>query len=378
MAAVCAVSVSNMYFVQPLLGNIARDMAVSSRAVSYLPMWTQAGTALGMFSFVPLGDMLPRRGLIVTMCLAIAVSALMMALAPNLQVASLAAFATGLTAIVPHLILPFAAKLSPAQDRGHVLGTIMSGLLAGVLGGRVFSGFVGDTLGWRAVYWIATAAMILLALWVRFGLPHDLPEAKLSYFQVVRSIVHLARTQPVLRAAALTGGLTFGAFCSFWATLVFLLATPPYHYGAKAAGMFGLVGIAGAIAAPRVGRLADKRGPAFAAAVAILMVIAGWVVFLLAGYWLIGLGVGIILMDLGVQGCHVANQTRIYPLAPEARSRLNTVYMVTYFIGGSIGSAAGAFAWNRFGWSGVCAVGLLQGVAAYLVRGTAATPPQTA
>ncbi|HXJ43063.1 MAG TPA: MFS transporter, partial [Bryobacteraceae bacterium] len=294
MAIVCAISVGNIYFVQPLLGNIARSLGVSFHDVSYLPMWTQAGTALGMFSFVPLGDMLPRRGLIVTMCLAISVCGMMMALAPGLGLASVAAFATGLTAIVPHLILPFAAKLTPTSARGHVLGTIMSGLLAGILLARVFSGFIGEALGWRAVYWIASALMVLLALWVRVGLPVDDPEGRIGYFDVLRSLVHLTRTQPVLRAAALTGALTFGAFSSFWATLVFLLSTPPYHYGARVAGMFGLVGAAGAIAAPRVGRLADRKGTAFAAAVAILLVIAGWLTFLVAGHWLAGLAVGII------------------------------------------------------------------------------------
>ena len=143
MSVICGVSVSNMYFVQPLLGNIAVSLGVTPHDVSYLPMWTQAGTALGMFSFVPLGDMLPRRGLIVTMCLAVSISAMLMALAPGLALAGVAAFATGLTTIVPHLVLPFAAKLTPAADRGHVLGTILSGLLAGVLPARVFSGLVG-------------------------------------------------------------------------------------------------------------------------------------------------------------------------------------------------------------------------------------------
>ncbi|NDJ12735.1 MAG: MFS transporter [Acidobacteriia bacterium] len=369
MAIACALSVGNMYFVQPLLGNIAVSLGVSSEAVSYLPMWTQAGTALGMFSFVPLGDIFPRRGLIVTMCLSISVSAIMMALAPNLQTASVAAFATGLTAIVPHLILPFAAKLTTEQDRGQVLGNIMSGLLAGVLLARVFSGLVGEALGWRAVYWLAAGLMALLAAWVRRGLPVDMPEGKLGYWEMLRSIVHLTRTQPVLRAAAVTGGLTFGAFCSFWATLIFLLSTPPYHYGARMAGLFGLVGVAGAAVAPLAGKITDRRGPSTAIAVTIGFTVLGWLVFLVAGHWLAGLVVGVILLDLGVQGCHVANQTRIYPLAPEARSRLNTVYMMTYFIGGAIGSAAGAFAWNRYGWPGVCAVGLSQGVAAFAFRG---------
>ncbi|MCU1329877.1 MAG: major facilitator superfamily transporter [Bryobacterales bacterium] len=370
MAIACALSVGNMYFVQPLLGTIARSLGVTGEATSYLPMWTQAGTALGMFSFVPLGDMLPRRGLIVTMCLAISVSAVMMALAPNLAVAEMAAFATGMTAIVPHLILPFAAKLTPELDRGRVLGTIMSGLLSGILLARVFSGFMGEAFGWRSVYWIAACFMLALAVWVRVGLPVDFPESRLGYFALLRSIAELVRTQPVLRAAAVTGGLTFGAFCSFWSTLIFLLSTPPYHYGARMAGLFGLVGAAGAMVAPLAGRVTDRKGPSFAIAIAISTAVAGWVVFLVAGHWLVGLAAGIILLDLGVQGCHVANQTRIYQLAPEARSRLNTVYMVTYFIGGAVGSAAGAFAWNHFGWSGVCAVGLIQVVAAFVLRGT--------
>jgi predicted MFS family arabinose efflux permease len=245
----------------------------------------------------------------------------------------------------------------------------MSGLLAGILLARVFSGFIGETLGWRAVYWIASALMIFLALWARLGLPYDDPEGRLGYFDILRSLARLVRTQPVLRAAAATGALTFGAFSSFWATLVFLLADPPYHYGARVAGLFGLVGAAGALAAPLVGKLADRRGTAFALTLAILLTIGGWLIFLVAGHWLVGLTLGIVLMDLGVQGCHVANQTRIYPLVPEARSRLNTVYMVSYFIGGSVGSAAGAFAWNRFGWTGVCVVGLAQGIAAFVLRG---------
>jgi predicted MFS family arabinose efflux permease len=323
-----------------------------------------------MFSFVPLGDMLPRRGLIVSMCLAISLSAVMMALAPNLAVARMAAFATGVTAIVPHLILPFAAKLTTTADRGRVMGTILSGLLTGVLLARVFSGFMGEAFGWRSVYWVAACLMTLLAAWVRLGLPVDIPDGKLGYFALLRSIAELVRTQPVLRAAALTGGLTFGAFCSFWSTLVFLLSTPPYHYGARMAGLFGLVGVAGAAMAPVAGRLADRRGSGFAITIALLLSIAGWAVFFVGGYWLAGLSLGIILLDLGVQGCHVANQTRIYPLAPEARSRLNAVYMVTYFLGGAAGSAAGAFAWNHFGWKGVCAVGMMQCVAAFVLRGT--------
>jgi predicted MFS family arabinose efflux permease len=331
-------------------------------------MWTQAGTALGMFAFVPLGDMFPRRGLIVAMSLAIALAASLMALAPGIALVNLAGFAIGLTTIVPHLVLPFAAKLAPAERRGHVVGVVLGGLLIGILLARVVSGYVGDVFGWRAMYWVAAASMVVLAAALRIALPVDTPDLNLRYRQLVASIWHLARTEPVLREAAITGGMLFGAFSTFWTTLVFFLATPPYHFGARTAGLFGLVGAAGALIAPWAGRLADRRGPAFAVAVAVLTTLFSWLVFATAGTHLGALIVGVVILDLGVQAGHVANQTRIYALIPEARSRLNTVYMVSYFLGGALGSALGAYGWTRAGWSGVCIAGALQCAVALAAR----------
>lgn len=368
MFTASAVCVANIYYCQPLLSEIGRSLGVSDRAIGYLPMWTQAGTALGMFAFVPLGDMFPRRKLIVIMSTVSALTVAMMAAAPNLALVNAAGFATGLAGIVAHLILPFAAKLAPPERRGHVVGTVLSGLLLGILLARVVSGFVGDAFGWRAMYWIAAAAMLALAVALRYALPYDRPEAGLRYAALARSIAHLAGTQPVLREAAVIGGLLFGAFSSFWATLVFFLGTPPYHYGPRVAGLFGLVGAAGVLAAPWAGRLTDRKGPAYTVTLAILTTIGSYVVFDLAGRTFGGLVLGVILLDLGVQAGHVANQTRIYALIPEARSRLNTVYMVTYFLGGSLGSALGAAGWTRWRWNGVCAVGALQLLVALGVR----------
>ncbi len=368
MAAASAVSVANIYYCQPLLSEIGRSLGVSDSAMGYLPMWTQAGTALGMLSFVPLGDMFPRRKLIVLMCAASAATIAIMALAPNLTVVNAASFAIGFTTIVPHLILPFAAKLAPSERRGQVVGTVLSGLLLGILLARVVSGFVGELLGWRAVYWIASAAMLTLMVALRLTLPYDRPEYGLRYPELVRSIARLARTQPVLREAAIVGGMLFGAFSSFWATLIFLLATPPYHYGPRVAGAFGIVGAVGVLFAPLAGRLTDRRGPAFTVTLAILTAVASYGVFYAAGRGIWGLVAGVILLDVGVQAGHVANQTRIYALIPEARSRLNTVYMVTYFLGGALGSALGAYGWSRWGWSGVCAAGTLQLLVALAAR----------
>lgn len=370
MFTASAVCVANIYYCQPLLSEMGRSLGVSDRAIGYLPMWTQAGTALGMLTFVPLGDMFPRRKLIVIMSVVSALTVAMMAVAPNLTLVNAAGFATGLAGIVAHLILPFAAKLAPPERRGHIVGTVLSGLLLGILLARVVSGFVGDALGWRAMYWFATGAMFLLAIALRYALPYDKPEPNLRYGALVRSIIDLAMTQPVLREAALIGGLLFGAFSSFWATLVFFLGTPPYHYGPRVAGLFGLVGAVGVLFAPWAGRLTDRRGPAFTVTLAILVSIGSYVVFDTAGYGFWGLVAGVILLDLGVQAGHVANQTRIYALVPEARSRLNTIYMVTYFLGGALGSALGAYGWTHWRWNGVCAAGSVQLLLALGVRGS--------
>jgi predicted MFS family arabinose efflux permease len=369
MAAASGICVANIYYCQPLLSEIGHSFGVSDRAIGYLPMWTQAGTALGMFTFVPLGDMFPRRKLIVIMSVFSGLTVALMAVAPNLALINAAGFATGLTGIVMHLIIPFAAKLAPPEKRGHVVGTVLSGLLLGILLARLVSGFVGDLLGWRAMYWIAAGAMFTIAVVLRYSLPYDRPEPGLRYGDLVRSILHLALTQPLLREAAILGGLLFGAFSSFWVTLVFFLGTPPYHYGPRVAGSFGLVGAVGVLFAPLAGRLSDRKGPAFTVTLAILIALGSYVVFDIAGYRVWGLVAGVILLDLGVQAGHVANQTRIYALVPEARSRLNTVYMVTYFLGGALGSALAAWGWAHWGWNGVCAAGAAQLLVALGVRG---------
>ncbi len=369
MSAASAISVANIYYCQPLLSDMGRSLGVSEHAIGYLPMWTQAGTALGMFTFVPLGDMFPRRKLIVIMSVLSGLTVAMTAIAPNLALVNAAGFATGLTGIVMHIILPFAAKLAPPDRRGHVVGTILSGLLLGILLARVVSGFVGDLLGWRAMYWIAAGAMFTLPIALRYTLPYDPPESNLRYRELARSILYLALTQPLLREAAFVGGMLFGAFSSFWATLVFFLGTPPYHYGARVAGTFGLVGAAGVLFAPWAGRLTDRRGPAFTVTLAILVSLGSYVVFDVAGYGVWGLVAGVILLDLGVQAGHVANQTRIYALVPEARSRLNTVYMVTYFLGGALGSGLAGWGWAHWGWNGVCAAGAAQLLTALGMRG---------
>jgi predicted MFS family arabinose efflux permease len=343
MAAACGISVANLYYNQPLLAQMGG---------AYLPMFTQVGAGLGMFLFVPLGDMFERRRLIVLVSSSTAAACILTAISPTLALLSIASLILGLTSIVPHLILPFAAQISAPSERGRVVGTVLSGLLIGILAARTVSGFVGAAFGWRAVYWMAAALMCILAFTLARTLPTSEPNNNLSYLQLLRSIATLIREQPLLREASFIGALLFGAFSVFWAALVFRLGD------ARLAGLFGLIGVAGALAASYVGRIADRRGPRFTVGIGIAITVLSYLIFWLTGATIAGLIAGVIILDLGVQAAHVSNQTRIYSILPEARSRLNTVYMVMYFVGGSLGSALGAYGWKLAKWNGVCIAGL--------------------
>ena len=365
MAVACGVSVANIYYNQPLLAQIGVTFA---RDAAYLPMYTQLGVAIGMFLFVPLGDILERRRLIVTACLATAATATLIALAPSLPLLALASALIGITSVVPHLVLPFAAQISAPEIRGRVVGTILGGLLIGILLARTASGLIGAAFGWRAVYWMAAALMASLGAVLSRQLPRSEPTIALRYPDLLRSLLALIRQQPLLRDAALIGGLLFGSFSVFWATLIFRLAAPPFHYGARTAGLFGLIGAAGALVAPAAGRITDRKSPQYTIGIAICVTILSYLCFWLFGNSFAGLIAGVVLLDAGVQAGHVANQTRIYSLIPEARGRLNTVYMVTYFAGGALGSALGAWGWSAARWTGVCIAGLCLSAAALAVH----------
>jgi predicted MFS family arabinose efflux permease len=275
-----------------------------------------------------------------------------------------------------HVIVPYAAHLAPPGQRGRVLGYVFSGLLLGILLARTLSGLAGAQFGWRAVFWAASCGMLVLAALIRSQLPPSVPEVRLPWMELIRSAVSLVRRHPELRESSFTGALLFAGFSAFWTTLVFRLGAPPFHYGSTAAGLFGLVGAAGALGAPLFGRAADQRGPSAAVFTALLTGLASFLVLGFGGGTLAGLIAGVVLLDLAVQAGHVSNQTRIYGLDASARSRLNMVYMVCYFAGGAAGSYAGALGWHLFGWWGVCAFGagaMLLGIVA-VSRRTEAAP----
>ncbi|NOK38284.1 MFS transporter [Corallococcus exercitus] len=357
MAVAGAVTVANLYYNQPLLGDIGRALGADGTALGLVPMLTQVGYAVGMLFLVPLGDSLERRKVILVLCGCVSVALVAAGLAPSLNVMVAASFAIGVTTVVPQLLIPFAAQLAAPSERGRVVGMVMSGLLIGILLSRTAAGFVGTHLGWRTMFFVAAGLMVVMGGVLRFALPAAPPVASMPYPQLMRSLIHLARTEPVLRLHALLGGLTFGAFSAFWATLALYLHSLPGHYDAQVAGLFGVVGVAGAAIAPLVGRSADRGAGRRINALAIAVLLASFVVLWLLGRSLWGIALGVVLLDLGAQANQIANQARVYSLRPDARSRLNTLYMVTYFVGGAAGAWAGMAAWTRAGWPGVCAVG---------------------
>ena len=234
----------------------------------------------------------------------------------------------------------------------------MSGLLIGILLSRTASGYIGALAGWRMMLWIASAVTVALAVLMAASLPKNVGTMKLGYPALIASLWDLVVREPVLAESAFAGAMLFAAFSAFWSMLPFRLETPPLHYGTRAAGLFGLIGVVGAGAAPLVGRLADRLNPRANVRAAVAVTIASFGLLALFGDTLWGLIVGVIVMDFGVQAGHVTNQSRIHALHPDARNRLTTVYMVGFFLGGAAGSALGAFAWHHWHWTGVCAVGI--------------------
>ena len=358
MSLTCGATVANLYYNQPLLAQFQQEFNVSVKSVGLVVTLTQAGYALGMFTLVPLGDKLERKKLILIMTGLSAVALAISASASNIAMLAASALLIGLTCVSAQLIIPFAAELAEPHQRGKALGTIVGGILLGILLGRTVSGLIGGTFGWRAMYWTACGLMLLLAYLLKDFLPEAPPTFKGSYGELLKSTLTLVKQQPALRESAFVASMLFASFSVFWATLVFFLQTPPYDYGARGAGLFGLLGAAGALTAPLVGKFIDKAEPRDTIRLSVIVTLLSFILFWFAGKTLPGLMLGIIFMDLGVQSGHVGNQTRVFALVPGARSRLNMVYMTCYFLGGSFGSLVGAYCWNHWQWSGVCGAGV--------------------
>ncbi|MCI1479039.1 MAG: MFS transporter [Clostridium beijerinckii] len=368
MSIACGLTVANLYYIQPLLGDIAKTFHVDQLSIGFAAMLTQIGYAIGMIFILPLGDIKEKRNLIVIMLLFSVISLMIMFFSSNIYILTISSFAVGFTSIIPQLIIPLAAQLSNPQQRGQTIGTIMSGLLIGILLSRTVSGILGSYLGWRIVYLIAAIMMFALMLILRKLIPLCNPISDIKYSELLKSMIHLIKTEPILRESSLNGALMFSAFSAFWTSLIFLLESSHYNMGAEAAGLLGLVGVSGALAAPLVGKVADKRGSRFAIGICIVVVIVSYLLFFLFGFKIWGLVLGVILLDLGVQSCNVSNQARVHSLNEETRNRLNTIYMVSFFLGGAFGSFLGSYSYSHFGWYGVCTFGIITQILALIIH----------
>jgi predicted MFS family arabinose efflux permease len=361
----CGITVSALYFNQPLLIEMARSLHVTEARMSHVAVASQAGYAIGLLFFVPLGDVVERRGLTLKMIAGLVLAMLITAVVPTLLPMVLITILTGAMAAVTHVMLPIAPEIATPANAGRAVGSVMTGLLLGILLSRTFSGWIGEWLNWRWAFVIASVISIALAIFLRRALPLLPPRAPMSYGQALRSLWTLVRTQPLLVESATVGGLVFAAFSAFWTTIVFLLGSPHYRLGAGVAGSFGVLGAIGASVAPIAGRLADRHGSRWIISVALGLLILSWGVTWIFGFHMAGLIIGVLLMDAGAQASQVGNQTRIFSLAHcpgtafGARSRVNTVYMTTYFIFGALGSFLSAHAWERWHWNGVCSLALL-------------------
>ncbi len=374
MAAAGGIAVANLYYNQPMLPDIARSFGVAANVIVLLPMLTQIGYALGLFLFVPLGDVVDRHRLVMALLFGVIISLLALALAPSLVWLDIASLTLGMTSVVAQILVAFAAQLSPPQYRGRVVGTLQAGILAGILLARTVSGTVSAHIGWRPMFWLAAAMVLVVLVVLHQVLPRTPPPPSQPYLRVLKSLKDLWQNYPQLRTSSLIGALLFAAFSVFWSTLAFRLGEPPFSYGPQVAGLFGLLGAAGAMSAPLAGRLTDNRGADFTVAVGTVMVATAFVVFMLSGSSLVILALGVVALDVGIQAAMNGNQSTVLSLAPQATSRTNTIYMVLYFVGGALGSYTGGLVWHHFGWPGTTALGLLYSCTAVFVRYAAWMP----
>ncbi|MHB1526761.1 MAG: MFS transporter [Candidatus Dormibacteria bacterium] len=358
LAVACGAAVANMYYAQPLLHMIARVFAVSSGTAGLLVTVTQLGYVAGLALLVPLGDLLQRRRLITSAVVVTAAALALAAFAPSFAVFAVAVAVVGVTSVVAQIIVPWASSLAAEDERSRVVGTVMSGLLVGILVARTLGGLVAGIAGWRAVFVMASAGMLVLAVVLRRALPVGEPNEKMPYPALLASVTDLVREEPVLRLRMGLGAAAMGCFSILWTAITFLLSGAPYHYGPATIGMFGLAGLAGALVAPLAGRLADHGHGRLATIGAIVVLLTSWGLLDLGATSLVALIAGIVVLDLGAQALHISNQSAIYALRPpQARSRLTTAYMVAYFLGGATGSAGASALYSTSGWSGVCALG---------------------
>jgi predicted MFS family arabinose efflux permease len=360
----CGVAVANLYYPQPLLRVIAVSLHAGPATAGLVVTAAQIGYALGLALLVPLGDLLARRRVVPVLLAATAVALGASAAVTGIATLIGLALLIGAGSVAAQILIPLAAELADDSNRGRVVGTVMTGLLLGIMLAWTVAGAVVGLTSWRVMYLIAAVLVTMVALALAHSLPPETTRPRLSYRELLRSTAVLVRHEPVLRRRGLLGALSFAAFSLFLTTAAFLLAGTPYHYSATVIGLFGLIGVVGAACAPLVGQLADRGLTSPATGCAAAAIGASFALLYLGGRSLTALIAGVALLNVGVQSMSVLNQSVIFALGPAARSRINAIYMVMYFAGGAAGSAAGSALYATAGWPAVCCLGAALGLSA--------------
>ena len=367
LAIVAGISVANLYYNQPLLNMIRHDLGVSEFKTNLIAMVTQIGYAIGLFFIVPLGDLYQRRKIILTNFVLLIVSLLAIASSHSVNLILVASLFTGICSMVPQIFIPIAAQFSRPENKGRNVGIVVSGLLTGILASRVVSGFVGELFGWREMYYIAAGLMLACAVIILKVLPEIQPNFKGRYASLMKSLLSLWREFPQLRVYSVRAALNFGSFLAMWSCLAFKMGQAPFFADSDVIGLLGLCGVAGALTASFVGKYVKQVGVRRFNFIGCGLILLSWLLLSTGENTYAGIIAGIITIDIGMQCIQLSNQTSIFELDPRASNRINTIFMTTYFTGGSLGTfLAGSF-WQLYGWHGVTGVGtVLTGISLFM------------
>lgn len=358
LAAIAGITVANLYYNQPLLDMIRVDLEASEMEANHIALFTQLGYALGLLFIIPLADLYSRKRIVLVNFSVLTLSLLGIAMAGKVYWLQFFSLLTGICSVIPQIFVPFAAQYSRPEEKGKNVGMVVSGLLTGILLSRVVSGYVGDWLGWREMYYIASGLMVLSAIVILSVLPDTAVNYGGTYVSLMRSLMTIIRDYPALRVYAARAALAFGSFMGFWTNLAFKMAQEPFNAGSDVVGALGLCGVVGALSASFVGRYVKWFGVRRFNYLGVALQILAWSLFWFGDESYAGLIAGILIIDIGMQCVQLSNQTVMFDLCPTASNRINTIFMTSYFLGGALGTFLSGTAWSLWGWTGVVVVGL--------------------
>ena len=368
LAVISGVAVANLYYNQPLLNRMGEDLHVSEFTANLIPMVTQIGYALGLLFIIPLGDLYKRRNIIVINFSLLACSMLAVAVAPDIRCILAASLVTGVCSVMPQIFIPMVSQFSLPQNKARNVGMLVSGLLAGILGSRVISGIVGEYLGWRFIFFVAAGMMVICLIIIMRVLP-DMPcNFKGKYSDLMKSLFSLVIEYPQLRISSLRAGIAFGSFLALWTSLAFKMGQAPFFAGNNIVGLLGLCGIAGALTASYIGKYVHVLGVKRLNYIGCGLIFVAWFSLYFGQDSYVGVITGIFIIDIGMQCIQLSNQTTIFALNPKAANRINTIFMTTYFIGGSVGTFLAGTFWHWFGWQGVVGTGIALTACSFMIN----------